>query len=86
MNVRNFAYLNLCQNCISCAYAYHRAVGFSRCCEFMLCCLKRSVSPLRSVEDKRRCVHGAFMLHIVAHTSLLMCTYIYVNQIRLFVT
>jgi hypothetical protein len=29
-------------------------------------------------------VHGAFMLHILAHTSPLMCTYIYVNQIRLF--
>jgi hypothetical protein len=29
-------------------------------------------------------VHGAFMLHILAHASLLMYTYVYVNQIRLF--
>jgi len=46
--------------------------------------LKRSVSPLRNVEDRRRYVHGAFMLHILAHTRLFMCTYVYVNQIRLF--
>ena len=40
MNVRISTYLNLCQNCISCAYAYHRAVGVSRCCGcmFMFCC------------------------------------------------
>jgi len=46
--------------------------------------LKRSVSALRSVEDRRRYVHGAFMLHILANTHLFMCTFVYVNQIRLF--
>jgi hypothetical protein len=78
MNVRIFTYLNLCQNCSYCAYAYHTAVDLSYSCRLIamlwvhVLLLKRSFSPLLSAEDRRRYLHGAFMLH-TAHIHVCLC-------------
>jgi hypothetical protein len=70
MNVRTFTYLNLCQNCISCVYAQHRAVGFSRYCEFMFCCsngrfLRFGVSKIEgNMCTVRSCCKHLHILHV----------------------